>query len=327
MVAKRLVVGLFCGVLVLALSLFAVLEKASKNITQEEKNVQKTQLKQVAVPHKTEPKYDLYTNSLYDMPLTSIMDISKLPVSVKKLVDKVLEQAQGFYFLNYIETENKVKIFLQNPISDKKVYSRHGLEILEIKINEDGTYEKNIYSIGFDGEENEIENAIDEIYDKYDIWVFDKSQEPYMPLKHKKYDEKGKLLFTETWEYSSEKEIKYQMKNSKNKTVSICKEMLEDSVNLRREHIFYDEKGNITKSITINFDGAYITRFTCYDIDTPEENYTIISEYSNADKIGETVYNQNYQPLKVFKMEYIDGERKTLKQFDISQKELAKISS
>ena len=37
MVAKRFVVGLSCGILVLAVSLFAVLENASQNIIKDEK--------------------------------------------------------------------------------------------------------------------------------------------------------------------------------------------------------------------------------------------------------------------------------------------------
>lgn len=326
MVAKRFVVGLSCGILVLAVSLFAVLEKASQNIIKDEKNIQKTQVKQVT-PKKIEPKYDLYTNSLYDMPLASIMDISRLPLNVKKEIDLVLEQAQGFYLLDYNETKKTVKIFLQNSISEKNTYNRHGLEVLEIKLKDDGSFEKEIYSLGFDGEENEIENAVDGVYDKYDIWTFDKSQEPYMPLKHKKYDERGKLLFIEVWDYSSDEGVKYQMKNSKNKIISIYKETLEDAVNLRHEHIFYDEKGNTAKSLTINYDGANVTRFTCFDAETPDENYTIISEYSDGNKVGETVYNQNYQPIKVFKMEYVDGVRKTLIQFDTEEKEIARISS
>ena len=44
-------------------------------------------------------------------------------------------------------------------------------------------------------------------------------------------------------------------------------------------------------------------------------------------KVGETIYNQNYQPVKVMKMEYNEGVRKTLRMFDANNSEIAKISS
>ncbi len=325
MVAKRLVVGLSCGVLVLAVSLFFVLDKTAKNLTVETKP-QKSVTKQ-APAVKQEPKFDLYSTSLYDMPLVSIMHISKLPIKVKRYVDSVLENAQGFYYLDFNEEDKIVKIFLQNPINEGKIYSRHGLQVLTLTINDDGNFTQEITNIGYNGEENEIENAVDENNNKYDVWTFDKSIEPYLPLKHKKYNEKGKILFTEKWNYAPDSEIKYQIKNSKNKTISILKESLEDSINLRREHIFYDEDGKISTSITINFDGANITRFMYYNSQTPQESLVIICEYSDGVKVGETIYNQNYQPVKVMKMEYNEGVRKTLRMFDANNSEIAKISS
>lgn len=325
MVAKRLVVGLSCGVLALGITLFVVLEKTASNLKVEQVQPVKNVVKQ-PVPIKETPKFDLYSTSFYDMPLASVMDISKLPKNVKKYIDTVFETAQGFYYLNYNEDERRVKIILQNPITEGKIYTRHGLEVLEITLNDDETFTKKLYPIGYNGEENEIENAVDEVNDKYDIWAFDKSTEPYLPLKHKKYNDKGKLLFTEKWDFSVDSEIKYQMKNSKNKTISILKETLEDSVNLRREHIFYDENGQITTSVTVNFDGANITRFTYYNPQLPEENITIISEYSDGMKVGETVYNQNYQPIKIFKAQYIDGKRVSIELVDKDNKVLDKIN-
>ena len=90
---------------------------------------------------------------------------------------------------------------------------------------------------------------------------------------------------------------------------------------------FYDEEGKISTSITINFDGANITRFMYYNSQAPQESLVIICEYSDGVKVGETIYNQNYQPVKVMKMEYNEGVRKTLRMFDANNSEIAKISS
>ena len=46
-------------------------------------------------------KYDLYSNAIYDLPLFSVVEISRIPLEVKQVVDKLLEEAQGFYYLHY----------------------------------------------------------------------------------------------------------------------------------------------------------------------------------------------------------------------------------
>ena len=37
-----------------------------------------------------------------------------------------------------------------------------------------------------------------------DVWQYDKKSEAKLPLKHVKYDEKNKVLYTESWNYSLE---------------------------------------------------------------------------------------------------------------------------
>lgn len=327
MVAKRLVVGLFCAVLAISTALFIVLDKTAQKFVPEEKTTEQKQVKVPVARKPIEPKFDLYASSLYDLPLSSIVDISKLPSNVKKYIDSVLEQAQGFYFLRYNQEKKVIRVFLQNPITNKNIYNRHSLEVLEIRINDDGSYSKEITSIGYNGEENEIENAVDEIDDKSDVWMFDKTTEPYLPLKHKRYNEKGKLCFTEIWDYSPDKDVKYQMKNAKNKIVSIHKEILENETNLRREHIFYDDKGSVELSIIINYDGANITRFTYFNSKNLDESFTVIAEYADGIKVGETVYNQNYMPIEFYKINYVDGIRKSIEQLDSNLQEILKISS
>lgn len=312
MAEKKVLTIISCGVMALACFLYFTLEKTKISQTSTPQKQSQIISKQPQTNKPIEPKHDLYTSTPYDLPFSSIVDISQLPTNVKKYIDEVLESAQGFYYLNLNADCTKIKILLQNPIKNENVYNRHRLEFLELHINEDGSFDKKIFSPMYAGEENEIANAVDEIYDKYDIWSFDKSSEPYLPLKHKKYNEKGKVLFTEKWDNSPNALVKYQMKNSKNKTISILKEIVENDSNYRQEHILYDEDGNIEISISINFEGANITRFSYYNAGIPSESINIFSEYADGLKTKETAYDLNYKLLKTYSCKYIDGERKSI---------------
>ena len=324
MVAKKIVVCLSCGVLITAVALWNTMERAK--FQTKPQTIETPATKKVAqVPKATEPKYNLYSNTLYELPFSAIMEISKLTPSLQKKIDNLLETSQGFYFFN--KQENNIFIILQNPISENNTYPRHELEFVNISLNPNEEYKTTITRIGYCGEENEILNAIDTADDKQNVWNFDKTTEPYKPLRHKKYNEKGKLLFTEKWDFSENSEIKYQIKDSKGKILSVLKETSDNDSNFRKEHVFYDENGNTTKSFTINFDGANITRFTYYNANDLHNSGTIINEYSDGIKIGEKIYNQDYQLINSYVMEYQDEERKSLKQFDSQDNEVRKISS
>ena len=116
-------------------------------------------------------------------------------------------------------------------------------------------------------------------------------------------------MYTEIWNYEESEPIKYQMKDSKGKVVSILKEAVDDNANYSREHIFYDENGNIIKSLSANYEGADIKWFTYYDSENPDRNVTIESVYDNGLKVAEKVYNQEFKLEYDLKAEYTDGER------------------
>ena len=154
--------------------------------------------KQVSPQVVVEKKYDLYSSTPYDLPLYSIVEISKVSPVLKKEIDNLLELSQGFYYLKR-ESENRVFIILQNSTSEADIYPRHNLEFAELYLDENNQVVKNIYPPSFNGIDGETINAIEEANSKPDIWKFDKTTEPYRPINHSSYDENGKLKFTEYW--------------------------------------------------------------------------------------------------------------------------------
>ena len=327
MVAKKIVIGVSGAILVSAAALFFLMDKTITEQKQDVSNAIAVAQKKTTQAPKPEKKYDLYSSTPYDLPLSSIVDISKFSPVLKKEIDNLLEMSQGFYYLKK-EGVNRAFIILQNSITDNDVYPRHNVEFVEIYLNEDNEVVKNIYPPSFNGISGETINAIEDANSKPDIWKFDKTIEPYRPLKHSAYDENGKLKFTEYWNYSDDSEVKYQIKDRKNKSVSILKETLADNSNLRREHIFYGSDGVVEMSLSANYDGANISRFTYYNSLNADDCVIIISEFDeDGNKNKESIYSSDYQLQKIIKVEYIDGVRKKISVFDNEHKLLDEISS
>ena len=258
--------------------------------------------------------FDLYSSTPYDMPLYSIMQISQIPPKAKESVDKFFEDAQGFYFLKYDKSKNKTFIILPNSVSQSNTYSRHDIEIAEVA--DDGT--SIIHKVGYSGQNGETASQADE-------WIFDEASKP---LKHIAHDENGDIKFTEIWNYSSSNPVKYEMKDSDGKLISIIKETSVNESNYRREHVFYDNDGNTKTSVSINYEGANISRFTYYNSADDIDSVTIISEYdTNGEKIGEKVYNENYELTNSLQADYENGNRKDIRLYDENGKILNEISS
>lgn len=264
----------------------------------------RTMIKKAELPKPVKvEKHDLYSTA--DLPLQAIVEISKLPHTSKEIADNILEESQGFYLLK-TESNNGFFAILETPINDVKTYPRHNLEFA--KVSELG-------EVNFEDLDKISENESDK-------WKFDKSETP-RPLKHIIYDEKGKVKFTEIWNYDDNEPVKYELRNSENKPVSILKETLEGDTNYRKEHIFYDENGNTKKKFSINYDGANISRLTYFDSENMEDSITIISEYSgNGVKTKESVYNSNYELVNTIVSDYEDNERKSIQVLDKDGKEI-----
>lgn len=293
-----------------------------KKETQEQVSKQEILPKQVQQNY-TKPipeikKYDLYSSTPFEIPLFSIVEISKLPIEIKTQIDKMLEESQGFYLLRY--DGEKVFIILQNPILDSNTYQRHELQFAEIHKDGKVTY----HNAGYVGFAGEIESNIDS---EKDNWIFDKNSEPFRPLKHIVYDENKKVKFVEIWNYEEKNPIKYQMTDAHKKVVSILKEVQETDTNYRKEHIFYDNDGHIKMSLTINYDGANISRLTFFNSHDSIDSISIMSEYENGVKVKELIFNNEYKLLNTIISEYKDDERKCIKVYDSNGNEVDKINS
>lgn len=286
----------------------------------DEKNTVQTATANKNVHSKKEEikKFDLYSETPYELPLLSIVEISKLPQNVKKVVDEILEQSQGFYYLR--KSKDKVLIILQNPVKLTDTYSRHDLQYAEIDMEGKVVY----HSAGYCGIDGETDNAVKV---KQDVWLFDETTEPFRPIKHIVYNEKGKVKFTECWNYDEKEPIKYQMKNGSKKVLSLLKESQSGDSNYRKEHIFYDNDGNTIMSLTINYEGANISRINYYNSHDLIDSAIIITEYSDGLKIKEQIYNEDYELEQTLTSEYIDGVRKNIKVFDVEDKQIDEIKN
>ena len=317
---ERKITNLVLTAIVLSiLSTGCITKKEDKAIDNTEPKVVTKQKQSITKPKPIEKKYDLYSNTPYDIPLYSIVEISKLPTEIKSIVDKILEQAQGFYFLKF--NGEKVFIILQNPITSGETFSRQNLQFAEVDLQGNVSY----HNAGYIGIEGETTNFIEN--NKLDNWIFDKTEEYIRPLKHTAFDEKNNVKFIELWNYDEQEPFKYQMLDSNKKIISILKETQDNDSNYRKEHIFYDNNGNTTMSLTINYDGANISRLTFYNSHDSIDSVSIISEYTDGIKTKELIYNQDYKLMSSFVPEYTDGELKKIKTYDSEEKEINQISS
>ena len=322
MVNKNSFLWIFLAVVIVATGacMFCLNRSGEKILNSVENQDKKpVQIKSQTEQKEPEIKSDLYSNTPYNLPLISIVDISKLPPKIKQSVDEILETAQGFYYLKYNDHNKEVDIILQNPVSEGDTYSRHNLEFAHISSDGNITYKRK----GYTGEDGETANAVTS---DGDFWEFDTSVEPNRPLKHIVYEKKNKIKFEETWNYDEKEPVKYEMKDGKGKTISIMKETVENESNFRKEHIFYDHEGNTEMSVSANYDGAEISRFTYYNADK-NDGITIISEISDGTKNKEQIYNKDYELQATVVADYKDGVREDIKLMDKDGKEVEKLSN
>ncbi len=321
---KRII--LLIGLLLLAAGLigFFLIEKTT--VLQEVKNANPTQHKSV-----TDKKSDsdlekatkinkiqtkLYSENPNYMPFVSAVELSKIEPATKAKLYEILEQSQGFYLLKQNPDTQDVFVILQNPVkNDEKRYARHNLQT--VKIGADGNV--SYINIGFDGLDNETENAV--VQCKNEEWIFDESIEPFRPLKHIMYDKKKKVLYTEVWNYDDAEPIKYELIDGNGKILSVKKETQSGDMEYREEHVFYNEEGNTVKSISITYEGPDIRRFTCYNTEIPDENITIESIYDNGLKTAEKVYDQGYKLITTINADYKNGEITALEVIDLEDSE------
>lgn len=325
--AKKLIVIVVGGVLCVAV-IYGIYMYMTREVVQPRALAQNNEITTLPTPEPSrpvvttqkeeeKPKFDLYSSTPYDMPLYSVTQIAQISPKAKKTVDKLFEEAQGFYFLKYDSSKNKTFIILQNPISSTNTFSRHDIEIAEV--SEDGT--STLHRVGYSGHDGEILTQ----QGSKDEWVLDESSKP---LKHVAHDENGDVKFVEVWSYDASSPIKYEMKNSNGKVLSIIKETGEGETNYRKEHVFYDNDGKTKLSITVNYDGANISRFTYYNSADDIDSVSVISDYNNdGSKTGEKIYNENYELLNSLQADYENGDRKNIRIYNKDGQVLSEFSS
>lgn len=318
-----LLIGVLC-VLAGAIGIFLIEHEQTQQKTETNKQTEvkpkKSANVEKAKDEKTSSvkKADLYSNSVFDIPLVSIAETVTLSPETKQKIDNILQVSNGCYLLKQNPENKEICIILQSPVKENEnCYPRHNLQVVNIDTNGHATYS----NIGYSGQENEIDNAV--LKTKTDEWVFDETSEPYRPLSHTVYDKKKKVVMSETWNYDDSDPVKYEMKNSDGHVLSVMKETVSGDSEYRQEHIFYDSEGHTKRSFVASYDGADIKWFTYYDAEAPYKNITIESQYDNGLKTAEKIYNQDYQLVNTIKADYTDGERSGLKVLDAEGNEIS----
>ena len=320
---KKVIGGIVLGVVTVVCLAALIVSKETKD---DEKTIPEREIKKVEktakvhvkplVPQpKVEVKKDLNIKTdLYKgvpdslLPLSAISEIASLNGHVHKTIKELVDNSTGVLYAK--RSGNKLVMVVENPDDN-----RHGLEFVEISA--DGKHEK----IGF------LLSKYSEGNTDEDLWEYDVSEDVKRPTKHTKYNSDGDVEFVETWNYSSDEPIKYELKNKDDKVISLVKETIDANNSMRQEHLIYDKDGKTKVNLTVNYDGADLTRFTYYNADKPNESGSVISEYKDGVKTKETVYTSDYKVKNVYEPEYKNGEREGIKVFDNENKEVKTLLS
>ena len=287
------------------------LSKEEQVIKDKELTNQKNELKLEKTNQKNikfnESKKIKHTNLYNDLsssalPLSAITELSDLPDNIKVLVNDI-SKTGNIYMLQ--KHHDKLTV-----ISDNTDNIRHGIEFTEISIK-NGHQTKT--TLGYNDKMTDSQN---------DIWEY--VQETGLPQRHTKYNSEGDMDFVEVWNYDSNNPVKYEMKDAAGKVISIRKETLNNGTDLRVENLLYDKDGNTLINVSATYDGDDIKRFTYYNADKIGESGSIFSEYSDGQKIKETVYTSDLKVKNTYTSDYEDGYRKDVIIWDSNNNEVTK---
>ena len=268
------------------------------------KNLTKTSQGQKII-HKSNLFNDLSNNQVS---LSLIANYKNYNNDVQKKIMEIIDSSDNIYLVK--ELKDKIVIVREMPSSEE--FSRHDIEILTINPETNEIVKTNLDKFS----SNNI--------DKENAWEYDKDTEK--PTLHIKYNKNKAPEYAEYWNYDEDKDIKYEVKNDKNEILSVKKEVLENE-NMVQTHVFYNDNGEITKNIIVNYDGPNISRVTYYDSENPEVSAIIMNEYNNDNKTKETVYTSDYKILNTYTANYEDMTRKEVNVLDKDNKEILKIEA
>ena len=235
------------------------------------------------------------------IPLSAITELSGLPASIRNTVD-IITRTNNIYMVQ----RHNDKIFI---ISDNHENIRHGIDFVEISLV-NGQHTQT--TLGYSDKMKDSDN---------DIWEY--NSDTKLPTRHTKYNKDGDMEFVEVWNYD-DNPVKYEMKDSDGKVLSMRKETQHGGTDLRVEHLIYDKNGNTRINVSATYDGEDIKRFTYYNADKPAESGSIFSEYTDGNKTKETVYTSDLKVKNTYTSEYKDGLREEITKFDNKNREVNK---
>lgn len=254
--------------------------------------------------HNNVKKANLYSESSSSaIPLSAISEIADLSPNIQNVVAKIASD-KNIYMIQ--KSHNNLLIISDNPAN-----IRHSIEFTEVSL--DNGHQVNT-TLGYNDKINDSDN---------DIWEY--NPETHQPERHTKYNKNGDVEFVEMWSYAPKEQVKYEMKSSDNKVISMRKETLENGMDLRIEHLVYDKDGNTKMNVSVTYDGEDIKRFTYYNADKPDVSGSIFSDYSDGLKIKETVYTSDLKPKEIYTSTYKDGAREDIIKWDNQNREVQKL--
>lgn len=248
-------------------------------------------------------KADLYNDTPSSaLPLSAITEISTLPENVREIVVNI-SRDNNIYLVQ--KHNNKLLIISDNPEN-----IRHGIDFTEVTIS-NGHQIKT--TLGYNDKMKDSRN---------DVWAY--KPDTNQPVKHMKYNDEGDIEFVEEWNYEPENPVKYEMKDSEGKVISIKKETLSNGTDLRVEHLIYDKDGKTKVNVSATYEGDDIKRFTYYNADKINESASVFSDYSEGVKTKETVYTSDLKVKNTYISDYNEGNREDIIIYDNKNQEIKK---
>ena len=284
--------------------------KGEEIVGNKKENLKKVKdLKENTVDSSLENKDKIIKANLYNdvpssaLPLSAVVEISNLPENIKQAVAKIAE-TKNIYMIQ--RKHDKLLIVTDNPAN-----IRHNIEFTEISLK---TGHQIHTTFGYNDKINDSNN---------DIWAY--NEETKQPIRHTKYNSEGDVDFVEVWNYEPDAQVKYEMKDSEGRVISMRKESLQGGTDLRVEHLLYDKEGNTKINVSASYDGQDIKRFTYYNADKPESGGVVISDYSDGLKTKEVLYTPDLKVKNTYTAEYKDGNREEIIMWNSANEELEKL--
>ena len=282
--------------------------KARKNnknnkLNQINTGIEKSSLINPKQNNETIVKTNLYSDlPSAAMPLSVMTEMSDLPENVQEIISDI-SNSNNIYMIH--KHHNKLLIISDNPEN-----IRHNIGFTEVTISNGHQIQT---TLGYNDKMADSQN---------DIWEYNK--ENGQPLRHTKYNEDGNVDFVEVWNYDPENPVKYEMKDSEGRVISMRNETLTNGTDLRIEHLVYDKNGNTKINVSTTYEGDDIKRFTYYNADKLSESGSVFSDYTDGQKTKETVYTSDLKLKNTYTSDYKDGERENIIIFDNNNQEIKK---